>query len=194
MKTIDYYNQNADQFVASTFHVAMGELYQPFINHLSDCAIILDLGCGTGRDSLAFKKLGYQVEAIDFSEELVAKAKGLTGINVRQQSFYELDEQDKYHGIWACASLLHCDRENLADVMLRILNALKVNGILYMSFKYGESDREKDGRAFTDLNEQQAQDLLNQLEGFQPLKQWITVDQRPDREEEWLNLLWKKHA
>lgn len=194
MKTIDYYNQNADQFVASTLHVAMGELYQPFINHLPDCAIILDLGCGSGRDSLAFKILGYQVEAIDFSEELVTKAKELTGINVRQQSFYELDEQDKYDGIWACASLLHCDRENLAEVMRRILKALKINGVLYMSFKYGDSDREKDGRTFTDLNEQQAQDLLNQMEDFQPLKEWITVDQRQDREEKWLNLLWKKHA
>lgn len=194
MKTIDYYNQNADQFVASTLHVAMGELYQPFINHLPDNAIILDLGCGSGRDSLAFNKLDYQVEAIDFSEELVAKAKELTGINVRQQSFYELDEQDKYDGIWACASLLHCDRENLAEVMRRILKALKINGVLYMSFKYGDSDREKDGRTFTDLNEQQAQDLLNQMEDFQPLKEWITVDQRQDREEKWLNLLWKKHA
>lgn len=46
MKTIDYYNQNENQFVASTFHVAMGDLYQLFIKHLPDCAIILDLGCG----------------------------------------------------------------------------------------------------------------------------------------------------
>jgi len=194
MKTIDYYNQNADQFVASTCYVAMEELYKPFINRLPDCALILDLGCGSGRDSLAFKKLGYQVEAIDYSEELVAKAKQLTGINVRQQSFYELDEQDKYDGLWACASLLHCKRECLPDVMLRLLKALKVNGVLYMSFKYGDGDREKDGRAFTDLNEQQAQDLLDQVMGFQLLKQWITVDQRPDRKEKWLNLLWKKHA
>ena len=90
--------------------------------------------------------------------------------------------------------MLHCERECLPDVMLRLLKALKVNGILYMSFKYGDGDREKDGRVFTDLNEQQAQDLLDRLMDFQLLKQWITVDQRPDREEKWLNLLWKKHA
>ena len=194
MKTIDYYNQYADQFVSSTFHLCMEELYQQFITHLPDCANILDLGCGSGRDSLAFKKLGYQVEAIDYSEELVTKARVLTGVNVRQQSFYELDEQDKYDGIWACASLLHCDRQYLPDVMLKVFNALKANGILYMSFKYGDSDREKDGRLFTDLNEVQAQSLLNQLEGFQLLKQWITADQRQDREEKWLNLLWKKNV
>lgn len=193
-KTINYYNENADQFFATTYQVDMSSLYQSFLKYLPRYASILDLGCGSGRDALAFKNFGHQVEAIDYSEELVAKAKQLTGINVRQQSFYELYELDKYDGIWACASLLHCERECLADVMLRLLKALKVNGVLYMSFKYGDGDREKNGRAFTDLNEQQAQDLLDQLMGFQLLKQWITVDQRQDREEKWLNLLWKKHA
>ncbi len=63
-----------------------------------------------------------------------------------------------------------------------------------MSFKYGDSDREKDGRAFTDLNEEQAEALRNQFDDVEQIKQWITVDQRPDRQEKWLNLLWKKIA
>ena len=61
MKTIDYYNQHADKFVASTFHVKMEELYQPFIRYLLDSGSILDLGCGSGRDSLAFKNLAGKV-------------------------------------------------------------------------------------------------------------------------------------
>lgn len=61
-----------------------------------------------------------------------------------------------------------------------------------MSFKYGTADRVKGGRAFTDLNEEQAQELLEQLNGVRVLKQWITVDQRPDRDEKWLNVLWEK--
>jgi 2-polyprenyl-3-methyl-5-hydroxy-6-metoxy-1,4-benzoquinol methylase len=64
---------------------------------------------------LAFKKKGYQVEAIDYSAELVKKARELT-IEVRQQSFYELNEA-KYDGIWACASLLHCERDRLTEVL-----------------------------------------------------------------------------
>ena len=61
-----------------------------------------------------------------------------------------------------------------------------------MSFKYGTADRVKGGRAFTDLNEEQAHELLDHLNGVRLLKQWITVDQRPDRDEQWLNVLWKK--
>ncbi len=74
----------------------------------------------------------------------------------------------------------------------RLFKALKPNGVCYMSFKYGDSDREKEGRSFTDLNEQQAYDLLKQIDQALLLQQWITVDKRPDSTEEWLNILIRK--
>ena len=189
---LDYYNNNAQAFFENTYQIEMESFYTPFLRYLSEQALILDLGCGSGRDTLAFKDKGHQVEAIDYSAELVRKATEVTGIKVRHQSFYELNDVAKYDGIWACASLLHCERDRLAEVMGRILKALKPNGVCYMSFKYGNTDREKDGRSFTDLNEQQAHDLLKQIDQALLLQQWITVDKRPDRTEEWLNILIRK--
>lgn len=194
MKTIDYYNQYADEFTQATLSVDMENLYRPFLAELPEGAYILDVGCGSGRDILAFKNKGYQVDAIDYSEELVKKASRLTGIPIKLKSFYEVDDYEAYDGIWACASLLHCERDRLIEVVGKLVNALKQNGVLYMSFKYGDSDREKDGRQFTDLNGAQAEVLLNQFEKVKQLKQWITIDQRPNRSEKWLNLIWKKHA
>ncbi|AWV87026.1 MULTISPECIES: class I SAM-dependent methyltransferase [Acinetobacter] len=194
MKTIDYYNKHAEEFTASTFEVDMESLYQPFLVELQEGARILDVGCGPGRDTLAFKNKGYQVDAIDYSEELVKKATQLTGIPVRLQSFYEIDADQAYDGIWACASLLHCERTRLKEVIGKLLSALKPNGMLYMSFKYGNGDRQKDGRQFTDLDEVQAKALLGQFDRVQQIQQWITIDQRPERQEKWLNLIWKKHA
>jgi len=194
MKTIDYYNKHAEEFTASTFEVDMESLYQPFLVELQEGARILDVGCGSGRDTLAFKNKGYQVDAIDYSEELVKKATQLTGIPVRLQSFYEIDADQAYDGIWACASLLHCERTRLKEVIGKLLSALKPNGMLYMSFKYGNGDRQKDGRQFTDLDEVQAKALLGQFDRVQQIQQWITIDQRPERQEKWLNLIWKKHA
>ena len=194
MKTIDYYNKHAEEFTASTFEVDMESLYQPFLVELQEGARILDVGCGPGRDTLAFKNKGYQVDAIDYSEELVKKATQLTGIPVRLQSFYEIDADQAYDGIWACASLLHCERTRLKEVIGKLLSALKPNGMLYMSFKYGNGDRQKDGRQFTDLDEVQAKALLGQFDCVQQIQQWITIDQRPERQEKWLNLIWKKHA
>ena len=85
----------------------MESIYAPFLRYLPEHGSILDLGCGSGRDTLAFLQKAYQVEAIDYSESLVKKAQELTGLPVRHQSFYELDEENKYDGVWACASLLH---------------------------------------------------------------------------------------
>ena len=180
MKTIDCYNKHVDQFTETTLNVDMESLYQPFCEYLPKQAIILDLGCGSGRDTLAFKNKGYEVDAIDYSEELVKKAIELTSVNVRYQSFYDLDDDNKYDGIWACASLLHCDREKLPKVLERIYKALRRGGICYMSFKYGNSDRKKDGRSFTDIDEYQAKQLLNLVPDILLLQQWITVDKRPD--------------
>ena len=112
---------------------------------------------------------------------------------IKWKSFYEVDEYETYDGIWACASLLHCERTRLKEVIGKLLSALKPNGVLYMSFKYGDSDREKDGRHFTDLNEHQAEELLSQFKNISLVQQWITIDKRPDRTEKWLNIILKKH-
>ena len=194
MKTIDYYNKHAEEFTASTFEVDMESLYQPFLAELPRGTRILDVGCGSGRDTLAFKNKGYQVDAIDYSEELVKKATRLTGIPIKLKSFYEVDDYEAYDGIWACASLLHCERSRLAEVLEKMVQALKPNGVIYMSFKYGDSDRDQDGRQFTDLDENQAEALLEQFDNVQHIQQWVTLDQRPDRQEKWLNLLWKKYV
>ncbi|RSE18165.1 class I SAM-dependent methyltransferase [Acinetobacter johnsonii] len=178
MKTIDYYNNHAEEFTASTFEVDMESLYQPFLAEFPEGTRIFDVGCGSGRDTLAFKNKGYQVDAMDYSEELVKKASRLTGIPIKLKSFYEIDDYEAYDGIWACASLLHCERNHLKEVIGKLVSALKPNGVLYMSFKYGNGDRQKEGRQFTDLDEEQAEALRKQFDYVQKIKQWITEDKQ----------------
>ena len=191
-KILDYYNENAESFFKTTYQVDMQSIYDVFLNNIPPQGVILDLGCGSGRDALAFKKMGYNVEATDNSLEMVKRAQYLTGLDIRVESFYDLSKQNKYDGIWACASLLHCKRDMLPDVLKRIMCALKNNGICYMSFKYGSQDREKDGRSFTDLNEHQLQRLLSELKDIHLLEQWVSLDKRPDKNEEWLNIIIQK--
>lgn len=190
-ESISYYDVNAENFNASTYHVNMETIYQPFLDNVIRKGKILDLGCGSGRDSLYFKKKGYEVDAFDYSLALVKLAREQTNLPIQHASFYELSVQDKYDGIWACASLLHCERGRLSEVIQRIVTALKNNGICYMSFKYGDKDRELDGRRFTDLNERQSKELLAPF-NISLVDQWITIDQRPNRSEQWLNILFMK--
>lgn len=56
------------------------------------------------------------------------------GINVRKMLFQELNEHEKYDGIWSCSSSLHLTRKELRLVMNKMSNALKADGIIYIFF------------------------------------------------------------
>ena len=191
--TIDYYNRNYDTFVESTRDVDFSEIQNTFMDMLPNKAEILDFGCGSGRDTKCFLDQGYQVEAIDGSVELCRLASEYTGIEVRDMLFQELDVQEKYDGIWACASILHLSRTELFDVLERMSQALKKNGIIYTSFKYGDFEGLRNGRYFTDFTEETFAVLISGIPSLSVEKQWITRDARTEREnEKWLNVILKK--
>lgn len=193
--TIEYYNQNAARFLEDTAGVEFTEIQNAFLNLLPEGARILDFGCGSGRDALEFLKRGYQVEATDGSEEMCRAAADLTGLAVRQMLFQELDEQEKYDGIWACSSILHLSKPELEDVLERMTAALKINGVIYTSFKYGTFEGERNGRYFTDFTEERFAEFIKGITGLRIEKMWITDDVRPGRgEEKWLNMILRKQA
>lgn len=190
--TMDYYSQHAETFFSGTVDVDMASLYQPFVAELPAQGRVLDAGCGSGRDSRAFAGLGYDVDAFDASPEMVAMASQHSGLAVRQMRFAEVEAISRYDGIWCCASLLHVPSAELPDAMHRLARALKPGGIWYVSFKYGEGERAKEGRRFTDLNETGLTALVEPLADVQIARMWITEDKRPDRDEIWLNALLSK--
>ena len=193
-KTIEYYNENAKQFVDTTVNVEFHHMQNRFLEKLQDGAYILDFGCGSGRDTKYFLEQDYRVDAIDGSAELCKLASELTGIEVKHMYFQELSEVEKYDGIWACSSILHLTLNDLEDVMKRMTHAVKSHGIIYTSFKYGTFSGERNGRYFTDMTENTFEELLQKIPGLVVEEQWITSDVRPGRgEEKWLNLILRKN-
>ena len=192
-KTLDYYNRNARKFAEGTAGVDFTGIQNRFLSYLPERALILDFGCGSGRDTKYFLEKGFQVEAIDGSEELCRLASAYTGIPVKQMLFQELDETEKYDGIWACASILHLRRDELPEVFMKICRALKKDGILYVSFKYGEFEGERNGRYFTDLTEETAEELLESVPELKIKERWVTGDVRAGRgAEKWLNMILRR--
>src|ERR687885_194185 len=141
MITIDFYNEHAQDFYHRTVNVDMRELYAPFLALLPAGAHILDAGCGSGRDSLYFKQHGYQVTALDASAELVKLSSQLLQQPVLHLTFQEVDFDERFDGIWACASLLHVPRIEIDDVLRRLTKALKPGAILFTSFKNGNTEQ-----------------------------------------------------
>lgn len=185
--TIEYYNQNAETFVKETLHADMNENRKRFLKYVRPGGRILDAGCGSGRDALAFRQAGYQVDAFDASREICRLASENLGFSVRCLRFQDLEGEAEYDGIWACASLLHVPGEELPDVIQRLKKLLKPDGILYASFKKGEGDRTKGGRYFQDMTEEKMTDLF-ETAGLTVLESYESADVREDRKEEkWVN-------
>lgn len=191
--TIQYYQQNAEQFSGETRSVDFSQNQNKFMNKLKKNDTILDFGCGSGRDTKCFLEHGFQVEAIDGSEELCRLAGEFTGITVKHLLFQELAEKNKYNGIWACSSILHLPKQELIEVIQKMSLALKSKGIIYTSFKYGTFEGERNGRYFTDMTEDSFEEILQTTKELQIEEQWITSDVRPGRgNEKWLNLILRK--
>ena len=111
-----------------------------------------------------------------------------TGIVVRQMYFMELDVREKYDGIWACASVLHLPYEEIKAVMEKMAEALKENGVFYVSFKYGEFEGWRNGRYFTDMTEDGVRRLVEETQGMSAEEIWVTADVREGRgDERWVN-------
>jgi SAM-dependent methyltransferase len=192
--TQEYYQHNAQRFFNDTVAVDMESLYRPFTTQLPPGSRVLDAGCGSGRDALAFRGMGYRVDAFDASPNLAALARAHSGLPVREMRFQDLEAQECYEGIWCCASLLHVARAELPSVMARLARALKPGGVWYLSFKYGSGERRQEGRCFTDLDESGLNALLAPLPQLTLLECWQTRDLRPERSERWLNALLRRES
>lgn len=190
--TVAYYNRNAEHFISSTIDAAMAPLLAWFLSHLPEGGSVLDWGCGSGRDSKSMTDAGYLVQAADASRAMCAATKNLTGIEVRCETFQDLDAQCSYDGIWANASLLHVPSVELPEVFSRAARALKPNGVFYASFKLGDFEGIRNGRWFTFMDENRLNSTLKKVPALSLVETRVTEDAREDRAGElWLNCLMK---
>lgn len=194
MNTLDYYNKNSEEYFNSTLNVDMTNTYKAFLKLLPKGGKILDLGCGSGRDSMNFMKLGYEVTSVDGAKKLAKRASVLLGKEVIVSTFEELELKEKFHGIWACASLLHIKREDLKIVLNNLYNNLDDKGVFYMSFKYGEKEYVDDkNRYFNCFTDESIISFINENTKFNILDLYITEDKLGRvNEVKWLNVICKR--
>lgn len=196
MNTLDYYNKNSEEYFNSTLNVDMTNTYKPFLKLVPKDGKILDLGCGSGRDSMNFMKLGYEVTSVDGAKKLAKRASVLLGKEVIVSTFEELELKEKFHGIWACASLLHIKREDLKTVLNNLYNNLDDNGVFYMSFKYGEKEYVDDkNRYFNCFTDESIISFINENTKYNILGLYITEDKLGRvNEVKWVNLICNKKS
>jgi SAM-dependent methyltransferase len=159
--TLAFYATEAAAYGARSDGLGVSKALAAFLAKLPKGAAVLDLGCGTGRDTRALMDAGMTVTAIDGSPEMAREAERRIGTPVRTMLFEDLDYINAFDGIWANASLLHVPRTGLPDVLQRVYRALKPNAVLHANFKSGGKDgRDKLGRYYNYLTVDEVTDLL----------------------------------
>ena len=190
-KTIRYYSDNSKSYIHRTMNIDMGEIRKKFCSELPHNSHILDAGCGSGRDVKAFLEAGYKVSAFDACQELANYTSLTTGVDAKIASFIDYKSNIEFEGIWANASLLHQEGEDLERSIKNLLSQLRQGGRLFMSFKYGSGSKiKKDGRLFRDMNYVELSMLLEVMPGVMISDMWISHgNSSPTNDNTWLNCI-----
>ncbi|MFZ4550199.1 MAG: class I SAM-dependent methyltransferase [Aquabacterium sp.] len=187
---MSFYNENAVSYALETAQADLSQLYSQFAARLQPGARVLDLGCGGGRDLRAFKTRGFDCIGVDPSARLAKISAETSGCEVLVSKAQELSFVDAFDGIWACASLLHLPKVEMPATLTRLRNALRSNGVLFLSMQEGHgSSVEEDGRFYARYSNQELRELVV-ASGLNLIDQWITADSLKGRESiAWINLL-----
>ena len=150
-QTIQYYDQNAAEYAKLTQSHSMGQAVQLFVDRLTAGASALDLGCGAGRDLLAFRQRQVNAVGLDASSELAAIAAHFSGCPVALSDMERIPfAEGSFDAVWASASLLHISRGNLEQALSGVRRVLKPGGLFFSSVKRGEGmERDRYGRYFS---------------------------------------------
>lgn len=186
-----YYEKHSTEFAETVASIDLGDLYKMFLGRLRPKARILDAGCGTGRDSAVFMRLGYRVSAFDASPAMVRTAAKL-GVAARVATFRDFDYPVQFDGIWACASLLHVPHSEVRSALRRLKSALIPGGVLFVTLKEGQGQRlAEDGRFFAYYRQRTVVARLREVGGWSAIYSRRAVD---GRSRPWLQFLAVKRA
>ncbi len=193
MDSIDYYNKYAAKVFEDTVDVDMSAIMQEFLDLLEEGDTILDLGCGSGRDTLTMYELGYDVTPLDASEEMCKLAEIHTGLDVLQMTYEEMEFEGAFDGIWACGALVHVPKNEMPEILGRLSDALYEHGVLYLSVKKGDFEGFRGERYFSDYTEDSLRAMVEETGLFDIKKIWETEDVRSGHPDTvWINLLARK--
>jgi 2-polyprenyl-3-methyl-5-hydroxy-6-metoxy-1,4-benzoquinol methylase len=120
---------------------------EKFLSAIPAGASILDVGCGAGVKTRYLTNKGFKVSGIDFSENMIGIAKRESpDLSFEVMDIYDLDTYQKtFDGVFVQAVLLHIPKKDIKEVLLKLKNKVKINGLLYISVKAMREDEIEEG-------------------------------------------------
>jgi len=196
-QTIAHYQRSAHEFLEATGQHDVSQNIEALLRNITGVKPydILDLGCGPGRDLLAFKALGHRPIGLDGCAEFVGLAKARTQCEVLHQDFLDLNlKSTAFDGVFANASLFHVPTQELERVLVDIYSCLRVNGVLFCSNPRGPDIEQFNGDRYGVFLQLDTWRGFVRSAGFTELENFYRPSGKPREQQPWLATVWRKSA
>jgi len=154
--------------------------------------IILDAGCGVGRDTRHFIREGFRVVSFDASIEMVKLCNQYPFAYCLHKSFSDIDFIEEFDGVWACASLIHLNQRDFCDALYRLSKALKPGGIIFVSLKEQNNNSKVQQRKTYYHDEKVVKKIMTKELMLKEIDVWATEGAVQDKISNWINYLYIK--
>ncbi|MBP2340149.1 SAM-dependent methyltransferase [Saccharothrix coeruleofusca] len=139
------YDQYAEEYVTTTGRLEQFPGLDRELDRFFDAlpsGLVLELGCGAGRDVEHLIRRGAAVIAGDLSERLlrVTRARCATSAAVQLNLLSLPFAATTFAGVWACASVLHVPRSRHVQAFLEMHRVLIPGGVVAISLKEGDAE------------------------------------------------------
>jgi SAM-dependent methyltransferase len=194
-RTLAHYESAAESFQTGTQDHDVSQNIDALLRHIeaSPPYTILDLGCGPGRDLLAFTRLGHVAIGIDGAARFVAMARAATGCDVWHQNFLELElPAARFDGVFANASLFHVPTAELPRVLRELHATLKPSGVLFSSNPRGNNEEGFSGSRYGAYHDLAQWRRLLAVAGFAELEHYYRPPGLPRDQQPWLASVWRR--
>jgi len=194
-KTLDHYNQTADDFFAGTVDHDVEQNITALLQHIIGDApfTILDVGCGPGRDLKTFKARGHIAVGLEGAPRFVDMARSYSGCDVWLQDFFNPDlPVNHFDGVFANAALFHVPSQELPRVLLALHAALKPGGVLFSSNPHGNNQEGWNRGRYGTYYDLETWRRYMIAAGFVELTHYYRPAGVPCDQQPWLASVWRK--
>ena len=194
-ETLSYYEQRAEDFRAGTRDHDVSQNIGALLRHIQGESplMILDFGCGPGRDLKTFAGLGHTAIGLEGAASFAAMARVHTGCEVWHQDFHRLNLPGKhFDGIFANASLFHVPSQELPRVLQQLHAALKPAGVLFSSNPHGKNEEGWNHGRYGAYHDLEAWRRYMSGAGFMEIEHYYRPTGLPREQQPWLASVWRR--
>ena len=194
-RTLEHYDRRAEPFCAGTRDHDVSQNIDALLRHIAarPPCVILDFGCGPGRDLASFSRLGHRAIGLEGSPRFVRMAREASGCEVWQQNFLALDlPPERFDGVFANASLFHVPGQELPRVLGELFGTLKPDGVLFSSNPRGQGEEGWQAGRYGAFHTLESWRDFMVRAGFRELEHYYRPPGLPRDQQPWLASVWRR--